>query len=911
MLFRSENGIIKDGSIGSALIHDGAITDAKIAHATITAAKISSIDADTITSGTLKTERLILTDEDGETLSIVSGLNAKAQSGEGGVLDGAIVTDKTITAAKVDVADLNAFEATIGSFDIGDRSIHSKKSDIWDPTEGIYIGIDGMAAGDGSLVGGGPEGHFQFNADTGVEVLCDGLGYDESTGLKVNIDREVSYDKGTVKLLGEACSPFEVYADGTVHIRGKNGHINFDSVTGELDVALERLTVTSNVRVDGKDVATKDGVISGVDTEFVQGDSSTLAPAIGWTTDAPAWKAGKYIWQRVKTIYQDGTVEYGPATCISGRDGVDGAPGRDGADGSPGAPGKDGVNGEPGAPGKDGADGKPGRDGVDGKDGKSPTAVVEKSGGVSVITITNSDGTVTTAKVSDGAEGTPGANGYVHVKYSDDGGKTLTGNSGEDAGKYIGVYTDNVVGDSSDVSKYTWSLIKGADGKDGTNGKDGQPGAPGKNGADGKPGKDGQDGADGVGISKITEQYYLSTSNTTQSGGSWSVDQPEWTQGKFIWTRTQVDWDDGATTYTTPVVASALNSANQNASDAAKVATNYMRFTESDGLVVGNQTGDALGGNVQLTAAPDIHLRNGSTDMAVFAPDSVSLGMGSDSARVDLVNNKGVVSYDAKEGLVVASSEKDIVLSPKTNRVLINGVASRNVFVSSLVSSYAIPSDTTKSDILIDNRAFSSSISHQRIPLVCVPTEYFGAPPQHLGANIGICPYSPTFIRGGYVRVRAHIEGLLAFNEPAGISSTASAFGAIPARAQITTGLFSNGTKLKQSDDGSGLVLNATGNAGAWAPKSMVSSVVERRGGMFNNVLETLYPYTVDNVMPILHVKPGDTVKTYLSINLPGDGNKVFASGGSYTYKKFLSSMREVSFESGGTYSEIEYLELD
>ena len=75
--------------------------------------------------------------------------------------------------------------------------------------------------------------------------------------------------------------------------------------------------------------------------------------------------------------------------------------------------------------------------------------------------------------------------------------------------------------------------------------------------------------------------------------------------------------------------------------------------------------------------------------------------------------------------------------------------------------------------------------------------------------------------------------------------------------------------------------------------------------------METLYPYTVDNVMPILHVKPGDTVKTYLSINLPGEGNKVFAENGYYTYSKFLSSMREVSFESGGTYYEIEYLELD
>ena len=74
-----------------------------------------------------------------------------------------------------------------------------------------------------------------------------------------------------------------------------------------------------------------------------------------------------------------------------------------------------------------------------------------------------------------GADGIPGEDGkngltyYVHIKYSDDGGKTFTSNNGETSGKYIGVYTDTTQADSTSVSFYTWSLLKGADGKDGTN----------------------------------------------------------------------------------------------------------------------------------------------------------------------------------------------------------------------------------------------------------------------------------------------------------------------------------------------------------------------------------------------------------------------------------------------------------
>lgn len=66
--------------------------------------------------------------------------------------------------------------------------------------------------------------------------------------------------------------------------------------------------------------------ISGVDVEYAQNTSNTEAPKDGWTTVAPAWKSGYYIWQRTKTSYANVNKPptYSEATCISGADGQSG-----------------------------------------------------------------------------------------------------------------------------------------------------------------------------------------------------------------------------------------------------------------------------------------------------------------------------------------------------------------------------------------------------------------------------------------------------------------------------------------------------------------------------------------------------------------------------------------------------------
>lgn len=76
-------------------------------------------------------------------------------------------------------------------------------------------------------------------------------------------------------------------------------------------------------------------------------------------------------------------------------------------------------------------------------------------------------------------------------------------------------------------------------------------------------------GDKGTGATKITPQYYLSSSDTQCDGGSWQDAEVTWASGKYIWTRSKIEWDNGADpTYTTPVLAKALNNANVNANSA-------------------------------------------------------------------------------------------------------------------------------------------------------------------------------------------------------------------------------------------------------------------------------------------------------------------------------------------------------
>ena len=66
-------------------------------------------------------------------------------------------------------------------------------------------------------------------------------------------------------------------------------------------------------------------------------------------------------------------------------------------------------------------------------------------------------------------------------------------------------------------------------------------------GADGKPGTKGDDG---VSVTSTEVEYYLSTSETELSGGTWQSTAPDITDGHYLWGRTKITYSDGQTAYT-------------------------------------------------------------------------------------------------------------------------------------------------------------------------------------------------------------------------------------------------------------------------------------------------------------------------------------------------------------------------
>lgn len=80
----------------------------------------------------------------------------------------------------------------------------------------------------------------------------------------------------------------------------------------------------------------------------------------------------------------------------------------------------------------------------------------------------------------------------------------------------------------------------------------------------GQNGATGSTGATGTGVASIVQQYYLSTSKTTQTGGSWVTSMPTWSSSKYLWTRYQINYKNPTSTaYTSPICDSSWEAVNE------------------------------------------------------------------------------------------------------------------------------------------------------------------------------------------------------------------------------------------------------------------------------------------------------------------------------------------------------------
>lgn len=127
----------KSGLIENVTIQDGTITGALVG---------VTLKGDLIEANTLVADKLVMRGEDGLFYKLnTDGMTVSAEQTEYNSLNGRVILAKSITAEKVSVSDLVAFDATIGGFNITENAIFSEiKDSEGNTTRGIYMDTDGQ-----------------------------------------------------------------------------------------------------------------------------------------------------------------------------------------------------------------------------------------------------------------------------------------------------------------------------------------------------------------------------------------------------------------------------------------------------------------------------------------------------------------------------------------------------------------------------------------------------------------------------------------------------------------------------------------------------------------------------------------------------------------------------------------------
>lgn len=518
--------------------HSGLIQNVTVGNETITGELVGvTLKGDLIEGNTIKAEKLVVKGSDGLYYKLnTDGITVEAEQTDYNSLNGSIITAKSITASKISVDDLVAFDATIGGFNITNSSIYSGvKESIDNTTSGVYLDKYGqMALGDGN-------NFIRYYRDQNEEYHL-----------------EISAQSVVMSV----------------------------ATASELETTKDIQTMLIEIQ------ETAESAVTNSVEEFYQSSLPVSLSGGTWSTSQPTWTEGKYIWRRTKITYGDGSTAYSPSengVCITGNTGPQGIRGEKGDKGDTGAQGIQGLQGPQGEQGIQGPKGDTGSQGIQGEKGdkgdtgsdgrtsyfhikyssvSNPTSSSQMTETPSTYIGTYVDFTETDStdpskytwsrfegaqgeKGDQGIAGTNGSNGktsYLHIAYANSSDGSTGFSVSDSSGKlYIGQYTDFTESDSTDPTKYSWTKIKGETGSTGAKGDTGATGP------QGPKGDTGATGEPGVGVSNVDVQYYKSTSATSLSGGSWSTTNPGWENGKYIWSKTIITYTDGTSEESNPV----------------------------------------------------------------------------------------------------------------------------------------------------------------------------------------------------------------------------------------------------------------------------------------------------------------------------------------------------------------------
>ena len=276
-------------------------------------------------------------------------------------------------------------------------------------------------------------------------------------------------------------------------------------------------TTTDPISVTGG--AGENGIgVKSVDVFYYLSSSSSELIGGEWSTIAPTWVNGKYMWSKTKTTYTDDTFVESNPVCITGGKGEDGKDGK-------GVQSVDVLyylsSSSTSLSGGSWSTNSP--TWVDGKYIWSKTKVVYTDGS----SIETNPACITGGKGNTGDDGR-GISSIVEEYYLSTSSNSLVGGSWSttpptwENGKYI--WTRSVITYTDSTSTTTSPICS-----------------------------TGSTGETGIGVKSVAEQYYLSTSYSTPTGGSWQTSVPAWQDGKYIWTRVVITYTNNTYTETDPV----------------------------------------------------------------------------------------------------------------------------------------------------------------------------------------------------------------------------------------------------------------------------------------------------------------------------------------------------------------------
>lgn len=694
--FYAQSGLIKDVTIGDA---------------TITGELVGvTISGDLIKGNTIVAEKLVIKGSDGLYYKLnTDGMSVEKEQTDYNSLNGQVIRAKSITATKIDVKDLVAFGATIGGFKIGQDSIYSGvKESVGNTTRGIYMDNDGQFVfGDASqYVKFYRVSEGKYKLAIAVEDLFIGSKNvaesiedvkktaDNAASVASSASSAASTANSTAnaaKLTAEGASKTASDAASTASAANQtaaNAKSTADQAKSEAD------TANTNITAITKRVAEAETSISKNKDEIaLRAKKTEVTEAINNSkteTDASIKVLSDKITQQVST-----TDDLGKRMSKVEQDSSSWSVTLETANAAKSAADNASQTASSAKSAADNAN-KNASSAVSTAQNtvKSTTEQFYKSTSPTSLSggsWSNSQPTWENGKYiwkrtyvvknNGTTEYQPSANGVCIT-----GSTGATGATGPQ-GPQGKTGATGPTGPQGVQGKTGPTGPQGAQGKTGATGPQGPQGEKGATGAQGPQGLQGEKGATGAtgpqgstgkGLKSAVDQYYLSTSNTTQSGGSWSNTQPSWVSGKYIWTRTYQTWNDNTTTTTTPVLADALNKANstassalsasseamgtatqaksiannanstassakstadtarKEASNAAKTATNYMKFDNS-GLTVGDLTKNTLGRNVNIDSS-SVNIRNGSNVLASFAESLIEIGKNTSVSAVSFMN---------------------------------------------------------------------------------------------------------------------------------------------------------------------------------------------------------------------------------------------------------------------------------